>query len=267
MLSVAITLCWAKKPADVQSVDYVVTETNIATILKDGGDEAGRLYQNTPLDFASRQDWAWTAMWSHGLNVLRKLNLAALPVQRPIQRFENTVLCPIDGWYYVLFFIITVGYFSIFIAGWNFSFPTGTEQILWRSTSLASLASVVGVWISMQLFHASWLRALRDKIHHPSSGNVHKKERGQSDTANKHKGGHTRKRGALTTFKASLTNNSFLRDPALDAPPGLILATWFLGVFYCSSRANIIVADFMELRSLPPKAYDSVNWSAFWPHF
>lgn len=57
-----------------------------------------------------------------------------------------------------------------------------------------------------------------------------------------------------------------MKDPALDMPVTLIAVTWIFGVVYAISQAYIVIADIIELRSLPANAYQTVGWSLLWPH-
>ena len=43
MFSVAITLCWMKKPADIRHPDYLDTQTELADILRRAGSEAAKV--------------------------------------------------------------------------------------------------------------------------------------------------------------------------------------------------------------------------------
>lgn len=97
MVRLATNLCWVEKPADIQNPEYVNTNTPLQDILLDGREEAAGVYYNTPLDFVSRQEWSWSILWAHGLNCLRKIHLAAQPVERPVTRIQNTIVPAIWG--------------------------------------------------------------------------------------------------------------------------------------------------------------------------
>ena len=265
ILSMGTTLCWLHKPADVQSPDFIHTEITIAQILLDGGKAAAAPYNNTPLDFASRQEWIWSIMWAHGLSWLRKFNLAAPPLKRPINRFQNTIVPVIGGSAWALFFVVSMAYFAIFVSAWNFSFPTKIESTLWRAASLTAMLSALVVFIAMQAF-SSWYPALRRKLRSAVS-QVEDAENNTVDKPAPTTMYGRRKHKTLHAIKSFIKNNSVLKDPALEAPLGLIIITWISGIFYCSARLYIAIADFMELRSLPRSAYLDVDWSAFWPHF
>lgn len=71
----------------------------------------------------------------------------------------------------------------------------------------------------------------------------------------------------LNTALDGVENNSFKKDPLLYIPLKVILPMYSVGFLYCSSRAYILVADVIELRSLPASAYSyaTVDWQKFWP--
>ena len=265
ILSIGTTMCWLHKPADVQSEEYINTDTTIQQILLDGGEEAAVPYNYTPLDFASRQEWVWSIIWGYGLSYLRKFNLAAPPLERPINRFQNTVIPVIGGPAWGLFFMVSMAYFAIFVGAWHFSFPTKIETTLWRAASLTAMLCTLLVFIAMQGF-TSWYPALRQKLRSAASQEEDAENNGAAKAApttlygrHKHK--------TLHAIRSYIKNNLMLKAPSLNAPLGLILVTWVCGIFYCSARLYIVIADCMELRSLPRSAYQDVDWSAFWPHF
>lgn len=262
MVSLATTLCWIRRPADVQSPDYISTITTITDILLDGGEEAAGVYYNTPLDFISRQEWSWSILWAHAWNCLRKLHLAAQPLERPVTRTPNTRVPVIKGSVLGIFLFVTVGYLGIFIAGWNFSFPTRRESILWRAASVTALSSALATFGCNQISF-SWYPKLRRQLKLASQNEEATIAPSHPTTAGH---GVKRRHRAISAFAMCLKNSCILKDPMLDAPIGAIIATWVLTYIYCAARVYITVADFMELRSLPRSAYQVVDWSMFWPH-
>ncbi|RMZ79788.1 hypothetical protein DV738_g3191, partial [Chaetothyriales sp. CBS 135597] len=163
-----ITICWSKKPADVETVEFIVTKTPLQQILKDGGDKARAPYYNTPLDFISREEWVWSRLWNHGLTYLRACRLVSPAPERPIQHIGDTANPVVAGWWYALFVLISLCYFAVFIAAWNFNFPSKTERLLWRIASIAAPASATAFCFAM-FFCATWYPLLRDKWQKSSS--------------------------------------------------------------------------------------------------
>lgn len=267
VLSISTTVFWFRKPADVERCEFIEANVPIATILANHNLPVDAAYNYTPLDFIGREEWSWSILWMHGLNCLRKLHLAGQPQQLPVQRFQNTIVPVIHGWFLALFAVLSLVYLGLFVAGWNYSFPTSNEQILWRSASLTALITAVGVFLTQQIFF-NWCSPLRR-----NSNRVLFSSETSNDLMAKQNKYVQKMFGKLNSLKnkfddlaATLRNNSVVKDPALDAPVGAVLLTWFFGFLYVSARAYIIVADFVELRSLPRNAYKTLNLSSLTPY-
>ena len=56
-------------------------------------------------------------------------------------------------------------------------------------------------------------------------------------------------------------------NPRSQIPLAALLPVIFCSAVYIISRAYIILESFIDLRALPPSAYQTVAWSAFIPHF
>ena len=261
--SVLTTVFWLEKPADVQKCEFIYTEKSISTIRLNAGVAADVVYTYTPLDFVGREEWPWSILWMHGLNCLRRLHLAGQPQQLPIQRFQNTVVPVIKSWFLVLFATLSLIYFAIFIAGWNVIFPTNIERTLWRAASITAMVTATGCFLTQQIFFVWYpaLRRIQDEVHQSpetiSRSQVHGSRVAVLIREVKIK---------FDAMIALLRNNSISNNPALDAPPGAVVITWILGFFYVSARAYIVITDFMELRSLPASAYETLNLSSLAPY-
>ena len=266
IMSVATTICWLRKPADVQHPDIITMKVSLAEVLVDAGVEATTIpYTNTPLDFAGRENWAWSIIWTYGLRYLRKFNLASLPVERPVNRIQNTFVPPISGAVYCFFVFAYCVYFAVFIAAWNFTFPTPLERKLWRITSTMALCAPLLMSVVMHLTFY-WLPTIKRRLK-TAAANA---EGTSIDVLDSKKSSRTAAGIVYRVLKKAqkiLKRNPLLRDPAMDAPTSLILGTWFCGILYGFARIYILVADVIELRSLPASAYQSVDWEEYWPHF
>jgi hypothetical protein len=258
--SLATTICWYNKPADVQTSEVIETETTLEQMMEDAGDVAKRPYRHTPLDFVSRKEWAWSLYWSNWTNILRKMHIVIYLQSRPIDRIQNTLVTEPSTLGYGIFLLLTVIYASIFVCGWNYSFPTVVEQNLWRISSTAVLVCVVLFWAIgyfafsvhpahlQPLFEARKRRRIRDAEVSPPDPTW-----------------------AAFKQKARLVcdrikNNSIERDPDLTVPLKAILPIYLIGVVYCHARAYIFIEDILQLRSLPASAYSTLDWIDFWPH-
>ena len=263
LLSFATTLCWFQKPADILHPDFITVDQPVEILLPSNASYYGKEYLYTPLDCVGRQEWTWSRLWSHGLYCLRSLNLAAPPAGRPVARFQNTIAPSIDGFAYVLFFWVSLAYLAIFITGWNFSFPTDIERMLWRIASLTALVSALVVFVTMHVFSSTLYTNLRRQL-----GAVISRSEEREATSNQSNIDRGRAQPTfIATILARLRNNSKAAHPALTVSAGAVLITWVLGVGYSLSRAYIFVADIIELRSLPSVAYQTVDWTSNWPHF
>lgn len=79
-----IDFLWRHKPADVRTAETLVTDASIDLVGR--GDVARGPYSQTPLDFISRKEWAWSVYWSHMKHALQRLHMIPTPQSscRPI---------------------------------------------------------------------------------------------------------------------------------------------------------------------------------------
>lgn len=157
----AIYAQWLKKPLDVTAPTILRTQASIADILRKAGSEASEPYRQTPLDFV----WDGRVSWT--LDVQPFLHFRLDPRERPMPRILNDSLPWFDTVYdaAVCLFVI-VFYGAIHMFGWNLTFPTRTEKILWRATALVALCSiwVVCVWeVLWGIFRAAYLLHLNKR--------------------------------------------------------------------------------------------------------
>lgn len=265
--SVGTTLCWVSKPADIATPEIIETQFSIAEILLKAGDEAREPYSRTPLDFVSRKEWPWSIYWSNWTNILRKLGLGLVlgPRVRPVARFQNTIFLELPGRTHWIFLGLTAVYSAIFICGWNYSFPTHTEKMLWRAASVTMMGTLIAYWAVTE-FAFSLYPALKQRLRDRFTGNYRRADSfssGRSWIGRRHNYEKGRKGRSVA---ACIRNNSIQRDPQVTVPLKAILPIYIIGVFYCHARTYIFIADIIEFRSLPPSAYWTVEWSDIIPH-
>lgn len=253
------SFCWAHKPADVDRAIILEANCSIADILREAGDCAREPYRNTPLDFVSRKEWSWSLYWSFWINLLRGLRIVFRPKVRPINRFPNDAFPELADWGLIAFSVFSIGYGAIFLGGWNFSFPTNTERLLWRVASTMSLGAIVGCWIvDTAVFRVlPAMRAWRSKS---------KKSQGPETGIRLRWVGAKWIPPKVKAIAAKVRNNSLDQDPALTVPLKALLPATLTGIIYVLARAYIIVEDFAGLRALPPSAFDTVDWTKVIPH-
>lgn len=257
--SVATTFCWYNKPADVRTPEFIATDTTIEQILADAGDVAKGPCRYTPLDFVTRKEWPWSLYWSNWTNILRKLHIVIYEKRRPVDRFQNTLIYEPSMLGYGIFLLLTVIYASIFICGWNYKFPTVTEQHLWRISSVAVLISAFLFWAVGHFAFSVYPTHIRPFLEARKCERVIDEEASPNPTWIRFK---RRARRVGDRIK----NNSIERDPDLTVPLKAILPMYVIGVVYCHARAYIFLEDILQLRSLPASAYSTVDWIDFWPH-
>ena len=225
---------WNHKPLDIRTPIILQTDTPIAKILHEAGDSAREPYTLTPLDFiAARPTPAnFVAAWWWGLIVCFDGYLFQInEKQRPVSTFSDSGAIPPRGYSFLsclLRIMLSMGYFALHFAGWNFHLPTVTERNLWHGAIIYFLALYSGylvVFSVVTLFSASIARKW------------------------------FRKEASTFIEIASMLPRSFQ----------LCILIPIYGS-YGLVRLYIVVEGFISLRRLPVDAYESVNWANFIVH-
>ena len=145
------TLCtvfvWRKKGADVMDSCILETSMTILEIVQ-SDPKFGQVQSTlTPLDFVDRQEWESSLLWSHYQNILRHSGITLfLREPYPVKRLPNAGLrTPIKGRFFWFAIFITLAYCGVMFIPWDFSFPTRTEQLIWRYSAVAMVTAFV-VW-------------------------------------------------------------------------------------------------------------------------
>ncbi|KAF2494613.1 hypothetical protein BU16DRAFT_462990, partial [Lophium mytilinum] len=197
---------------------------------------AARPYRQTPLDFVDDLKPSWA------LNVQTFMKMPVGPSERPIQRIGDTWLPWLTWTERTCLCLATMVYSAIHLSGWNFHFPTRTEQILWRVSSLILLGATSVFWL-LKCPAIIW----------------------------RHHGGQelfvrffTRKSNPPASQQKCLHETPF-------EPRELPLVWEFWGIFpvafiYALARFYIVVESILSLRSLPLTAYLTVDGSSFIPN-
>ncbi|KAF2150102.1 hypothetical protein K461DRAFT_260127 [Myriangium duriaei CBS 260.36] len=260
------------KPADVRTSEVIkckytiehIVNTAIVEKTNFGTYKDPKVFRFTPLDFISREEWHWSILWSNWIN-LACLILRVDPSHAHPRgdRIMNTYTIPFKGLIYGLLLGVSYIYGSIFLLAWNHKFPSETEQLIWRICSISVLLSMM-LYDLVEKFGFRWWPAIRarylaDKLwyknlrnrfyfwepRHPFLKRVH---------------------NFVNRALKWLRNNSPGQHKELDVPLKVAIPMYFLGAVYLLSRGTILILDFIELRSLPPEAYETVDWSSMLPH-
>jgi len=263
LCSLGTAFCWWHKPADAVLAEVLESDISINDILQAEGQTSDG-WKSTPLDFVSRNEWWWSRCWANFVNILRNMRLTFGSDVKPIDRIADSLQKEISKKSLYICMTLTSGYFSVLFVGWNYSFPTRTEQLLWRGACVTMMATLFILTIFAGLggtYPALWQRFRQystskiSRIKCQESG-----FRPENSTRSRHMG--KRLNGVLDCVR----NNSVGKDPLLYVPLKIIIPMYLVGVFYCHARTYILIADIIELRSLPASAYATVNWQGFLPH-
>lgn len=253
---------WLHKPMDVQRAIVLEPNTTLTDILIRAGEQAKEPYSDrTPLDFVGRDLWSWTLYWTYWVNILRMMHiwLPSYTKKRPADMIPNGNFPPLSRGSMVVLFLFHITYGAFPLWGWNFHFPTQSERMLWHISALALMGTIVFTWIVDQY---TWyiLPALKNLITRQRPFKVQDSERALPLPC-------SHLPAKLQKALASLRNNSPRHDPAYDVPLKALIPVTTAGAVYCIARAYILLEDFVNLRALPPSAYDTVQWSGYFPHF
>lgn len=259
--SVATSICWLYKPADMTTSEDLVTDFTMAEILTRAGGMASATYSRTPLDFISREEWPWSMYWSNWINILRNMHISFRPRALPVDRFENTLFLPISRRLVILPQLLCFCFCAVFFCGWNLTFPTKAEQTLWRAACVTILLSILAYYLITEVVFFIYPALRRSLI--AAFGRYINWRR----STNPRQVIPSRLSQKVNLIAACVRNNSVSQDPALTLPLKAILPVYCLGFMYCCSRTYIYIADWIELRSLPPTAYSTVKWLELLPHF
>ena len=226
---------WANKPLDVESPTIINIVASTEEILIDAGSAAREIYSWTPLDFIDNQSPSWLT------EVQPHLKFRRGPRQRPLPRFTNDKFPVIGaGFDAIVLFSITMVYAALHFIGWNFSFPTHTEQILWRASCITIVATTL-IFLACETYQDGH-RLGRWEEWYAKIFPSKPEKTGRVNTAEK------------------------TRRQAVFIPMWEVVLMTPMTVIYTLARSYIVIEVFVSLRSLPLGAFDSVQWSNFVPH-
>ncbi len=219
--SLATAFFWASKPQNVAEPTVIRVDWTVADLLLAAGDAARDPYVDTPLDFVEKPVWDG---WRRRPSLLHYGGLN----QRPLVRIPNDYSPPPPtGTEATIVWAVSVVHAALHVLCWSFPFPTATERILWRISSLVLLTvmavgGLVPVLSTRPWFDFSfsmlwiWVREAR------------------------------RKTLARRWFFSVVVDSAY--------------------VLYILARLVILVWIFIAFRDMPEDVYFEVSWTSFWPH-
>ena len=212
---------WAKKPQNVGAPVIIKVDWPIADVLKAAGEAAAEPYVDTPMDFEEKPVWD---CWKRRPSLLHFGGVTS----RPLTRIPNDYSPPPPtGKEATFIWIISVVHAGIHVIGWGFSFPSKTELLLWRISSLTLLIVMAVGGIVPVLSTRPWF---------DFSFNL------------------------LWIWIREAKKKTWIREWLFASVVNMAYAAYIL------ARLVIFAEMFAAFRSLPAAAYKEVNWTALIPH-
>ena len=126
---------WFWKPLNVDTPTNLELQFTIAEILVRAGDKAQAPFQDTPLDFIEPKIYTSSQLPFGRYWGVQESTLPRLPNDRDSRLHSLPIILCLA--------IPTCAFSCLHLIGWNFDFPTRTEQLLWRWTCV-SMGIVLG---------------------------------------------------------------------------------------------------------------------------
>lgn len=267
IITVPSAICWYSKPQDVTMPEVIYSDTSIAqVILESRCPKAGGFYRYSPLDFVDRAEWSWSKQWCHYTNILRHILRPFrldhwFPHTVPVTRIQTTYVPALSAPLYLVLSLVSLTYMSMFILGWNHTFPTAIEQQLWRCASLTSLVMAF-CCLFFEFLGWNWWPTWRQRLlEYPAYRRWRAKMEWRPPRRKWAKKAHE----VFGRVKSACRNNTIDQDPEMDVPLKVQLPLYLIGFTYCVTRAVMATLDFIELRSMPASAYQKVSWMNLLP--
>ena len=240
-------LCWLQKPSDVQRGITISIPVTTTQILIDAGTAAAEPYKHTPLDFVAKQHFTC------GYDVMRFFNMRCDDSERPLRRFPNDRFPDIRTFEKLALFSWTLSYAAVHLVGWNFEFPTQSELLLWRISSLIVTFTTL-LWWTLETIAARQRFGRWDKYL------IWFK---------------FRRKSILPSHNTDKNDTSVERDDAFEQEQSISkpILWWEAGlsvpiVFaYVAARIYLIIEVGLSLRALPMGAFKVVQVSQMLPHW
>ncbi len=258
--SIMTSICWLRKPQDVRYPVRITMSTPMAQILREAGPIAARPYRQTPLDFVDD----YTPSWS--LNVHKFMGFSSGDGVRPLTRVGDSKLPRLTWKESSYLCLATLLYASIHMAGWNFTFPSRTEQLLLRISSAFLVGTTVVFWLVESVakgYRSGFIRNSLSRAVNLFQPSAHLALMPPTSL----------EEGKVPSVKevGVPPGQENAQDERPFVPAQLPLKWEFWGIVpiavaYAFARGYILVEALLGLRSLPESAYLGVDWLSLIPH-
>jgi len=249
---------------DIRTPVILICDLNPEEIVDRRGRNAAGEYFLTPLDFVGRQEWIGSRLWKYYVELLRKLRIIyTFKGSKPIRNISSFNFPLLNRPMLLTMVFLGTTYAGIFVAGWNFHYPTWVEQVLWRVSTLGTQIIVIfGGCFEVTILLLEYRKSKHNALTHILPSEIEIIPRFQTTRIQPaDMGPQTRMQAILQGVR----NKS--DDPELEVPLRSLMITTPLCALYCLFRLYILVEDFLSLRRLPESAFVAIAWSTYLPHF
>jgi hypothetical protein len=268
-MMICCSICWWHKPMDISRPMIVYVDIDLSTVLHKA-DAPRILLGRTPLSFLNRKEWFLSQVWFYYTQILRNMKLFP-PNTKPMEatHFASDEFPEIDLKWEIYFGWTILAYSAIFMAAWNFPFPTAVELRLWRISAIICLSYGI---LGTVLAAISHQKPLITHMYQTMLRYMGFKERESTQMVGKNEDDSIPNSSSWATALRSanqwfgrMRNISPDHDPMLSIPVRIWLPTTALCFMYTIARAYILIEDFLGLRSLPKSAFQTVDWAEYSP--
>ncbi|KAI0536509.1 hypothetical protein GGR58DRAFT_514480 [Xylaria digitata] len=222
---------WWNKPQDVRTPTILYCEFSIAKILADSGIPPDAPYADSPLDFIQDSDKFWERRPFFKKYDLERQMETDNPNRTRSQRIPNdavvTTRLPLNV--LAALVIPSLIHSAVHLLGWNFTYPSSIEQLLWRISAVI-LASISAV--SVGIVHMLVTIGYQGK------------------------------------YNLAWVWINFQRQEPRSGKYSNLLDIFLGLLFLChaTARLYIIVEAIISLRNLPADVFVTIHWTDFLPH-
>lgn len=126
-----------------------------------------RRYARTPLDFASREIWSLNLVYHYLMNILNGMRRQhwQRKMEKSVGRRSDNDVLPVEGVAHVIGVLFAVAFLGTNFIAWNSHFPTPTDRLLWRISSIGLMAiGWVGGIYATSLYSDSEIKVMQKNI-------------------------------------------------------------------------------------------------------
>ena len=268
------SICWWRKPMDISRPMLFPAGLELKTILVNAVAPTP-LRGRTPLSFLNRNEWSMSQHWAYMKQLLRNAVLRQGHQRDPAEadHFLSTGFEKLELKWEVFCGPFILMYSGIFLAAWNFQFPTYLEQLLWRIAGILTLAFFVTGAITefAELYGLRIQKAFSKLIkethasHGPRGSDTQRVVLGDTAHDNRSSRRHKLSLSKIHAWFDGMRNISPDRDPEMAIALRWSVPMTLACAMYCFSRIYFLTEDLIGLRALPPSAYENVDFGPYSP--